>query len=341
MGTSSSVSGDNDGEMTSSKKEYTSCEQTNVDNITEDFNRAAIDDKSTCAECGKEGDRDKMNTCNKCKSVKYCNAACKKKHRKKHKKACEKRVAELHEEALFKDPPPPEECPICMLPLSNEHKTSIYYTCCGKTICDGCIYALRESEGGDRLCPFCRTPDEPTDEGTVKQIKKLMDKGNGEAFNLLAGLYTRGMYGIRINLTKANELYLKAGELGHAQAYHNLGNSYYHGTAVDVDMKKAKHYYELAAINGDIDARHFLGVLEGRNKNPRVAFKHFMIAAKMGHSKALEKVKRGYIMGLGLMVTKDEYTDTLRAYQERKNEIKSDMRAKAVASGLFENIYEG
>ena len=44
---------------------------------------------------------------------------------------------------------------------------------------------------------------------------------------------------------------------------------------------------------------------------------------------------------LGLMVTKDEYTDTLRAYQERKNEIKSDMRAKAVASGLFENIYEG
>ena len=31
-----------------------------------------------------------MNTCNKCKSVKYCNAACKKKHRQKHKKQCER-----------------------------------------------------------------------------------------------------------------------------------------------------------------------------------------------------------------------------------------------------------
>ena len=35
--------------------------------------------------------------------VKYCNAACKKKHRKKHKKACERRVAEMHDEKLFKE----------------------------------------------------------------------------------------------------------------------------------------------------------------------------------------------------------------------------------------------
>ena len=39
----------------------------------------------------KEGD-DINNICNKCKQVKYCNAACKKKHRQKHKKECERRV---------------------------------------------------------------------------------------------------------------------------------------------------------------------------------------------------------------------------------------------------------
>ena len=33
---------------------------------------------------------------------------CKKKHRHKHKKQCERRVAELHDEVLFKQPPPPE-----------------------------------------------------------------------------------------------------------------------------------------------------------------------------------------------------------------------------------------
>ena len=72
---------------------------------------------TTCAACGKEGDAESMNICNKCKMVHYCNVACKKKHKSKHKKKCDRRVVELHDEALFKDPPPQEECPICMLPL--------------------------------------------------------------------------------------------------------------------------------------------------------------------------------------------------------------------------------
>lgn len=45
-----------------------------------------------CAQCGKEGS-DVNNECNKCHAVKYCNAACKKKHRKKHKKQCERMMA--------------------------------------------------------------------------------------------------------------------------------------------------------------------------------------------------------------------------------------------------------
>ena len=97
---------------------------------------------SCCVNCGKEGSSDNMNTCNKCKSVKYCNAACKKKHRKKHKKKCEERVAELHDEALFKDPPPPDECPICLLILPEEGQ-STFQTCCGKVICP--CYDKREN----------------------------------------------------------------------------------------------------------------------------------------------------------------------------------------------------
>ena len=41
----------------------------------------STDDKdivvTVCANCGKEDRSDEMNTCNKCKQVKYCNAACK------------------------------------------------------------------------------------------------------------------------------------------------------------------------------------------------------------------------------------------------------------------------
>ena len=45
---------------------------------------------------------------------------------------------------------------------------------------------------------------------------------------------------------KANELWLKAGELGCAEAYFNLGNTYDNGRGVDVDEEKAHYYFELA-----------------------------------------------------------------------------------------------
>jgi len=126
------------------KKECTSCEQNNVNNITKGINSMGVSDMSTCANCGKEGNSVDMNICNKCKMVKYCNAACKKKHRTKHKKACERRVAELFDEKLFKEVDL-KECPICMLPLLSADQATIG-SCCGKRICNGCIYAIKMSE---------------------------------------------------------------------------------------------------------------------------------------------------------------------------------------------------
>jgi len=82
--------------------------------------------------------------------------ACKKKHRTKHKKACERRVAEIYDEQLFKEVEH-DECPICMLLLPIDLDQSYFKSCCGKTICNGCIVAMRMSEGKD-LCAFCRTP---------------------------------------------------------------------------------------------------------------------------------------------------------------------------------------
>jgi len=107
-------------------------------------NMSTTDDKevvvSVCANCGKEG-YDVTNTCNKCNSAKYCNAACKKKHRKKHKKECERRVAELHDQLLFKQPPE-EDCPICFITLPSLGSGQTYMACCGKVLwlypCCGC-----------------------------------------------------------------------------------------------------------------------------------------------------------------------------------------------------------
>ena len=93
-----------------------------------------------CANCGKEGSN--LNICNKCKEATYCNAACKKKHRKQHKKECERIVVELQDEVLFREPPPEYgDCPICFIRLPSLGSGRSYMTCCGKMICTGCCHA--------------------------------------------------------------------------------------------------------------------------------------------------------------------------------------------------------
>ena len=96
---------------------------------------------------------------------------------------------------------------------------------------------------------------------------------------------------------KANELLLKAGELGCALAYYNLGNSYANGRGVEVDRKKATQYYELAAMGGGVQARHNLGCSEGNAGNYHRAYKHFIISARAGDKLSLNSVKQGYMHG--------------------------------------------
>ena len=246
--------------------------------MSRDMSATDIDMLLSCAACGKEecGDITKLKACTACNLVKYCSRDCQIAHRKQHKKACKKRAAELHDEKLFADPPPPEECPICLLPLPNLHET-----CCGKQICHGCIYAM--SEEGKGICAFCRAPQANSDEETMKQIKKLTERGNAEAFYLLAGCYYNGTMGMPQDDQKANELYLKSGGLGCTRAYYNLGVSYHKGRGVESDTKKAKYYFELAAMKGHIKARHNVGVLEFEAADYQRAKKHFIIAAKAGN----------------------------------------------------------
>ena len=52
---------------------------------------------------------------------------------------------------------------------------------------------------------------------------------------------------------KAFDLFMMAGELGHHKgAYRRLGDAYCKGVGVVKDMEKAEHYWELAAMAGDI-----------------------------------------------------------------------------------------
>ena len=286
-----------------------------------------------CANCGKgEEESNNLKKCSACFSVKYCSRECQAAHRPQHKKACKKRASELREEQLFREVEP-DDCPICFQPMPIDVGQTSFMICCGKTICNGCIYDMEMSEEGKNkegllLCPYCRTPKACSDEEQVKRVKKLMDKGNGEAFCFLAGYYNQGKYGLPQDYQKANELLLKAGELGYSDAYCNLGNSYHFGEGVAIDLKKAKYYYELAAVDGSTNARYNLGCIEGESGNVLRAYKYYMIAAKAGDKDSIDGVKEGY---MNAAVTKNEYANTLRAYHERQKEMKSDSRDEAAA----------
>jgi TPR repeat protein len=303
----------------------------NMSTVEEDNNCT-----NTCVNCGKVGS-DITNTCNKCKSVKYCNAACKKKHRHKHKKECERRVAELHDEKLFKQPPQEEDCPICFIRMPSLMSGSVYMTCCGKVICCGCIYAnLVKRNKKDSLCAFCRTPSANSDEDNIERLKKRVEAGDAEAVYSVGNHYYHGDYGFPQNYTKALKLFHQAAELGYAPAYTNVGSCYINGQGVEVDKKMAKHYYELAAMAGNEVARNNVGIHEQKAGNIDRAIKHYTIAAQGGEADCVKNIQRLFLIG---RATKDDYTKALSAYQTYLGEIKSAQRDEAATADDFYKYY--
>jgi len=295
---------------------------------------------TSCPNCGKDGAN---NICNKCKQVKYCNAVCKKVHKKKHKKDCEeyqRRAAKLHDDKLFKQPLPAEDCPICFLRLPSLPSGSKYMACCGKTICSGCTYApVYDNQGNEvdnQKCAFCRTPSPKTEEEFVEREKKRMEKGDAIATHNLGYYYEQGEYGYPQDYTKALELCHRAAELGYAAAYCGIGGFYEFGRGVEVDMKKARYYCELGAIAGDVLARHMLGMEEEKARNMDRALKHHMIAVRDGDNDSLDSIKLMYEDG---DATKDDFTKALRLYQEYLGEIKSRQRDEAAAADEENRYY--
>ena len=312
----------------------------NVCEANDLLQKSTADNISLCANCGKEGD-DVNNTCNKCKQVKYCNAACKKKHRHKHKKECEeyqrlaaKHAAELHDEKLFKQPPPNHgDCPICFIRIPNLKTGSRYQTCCGKEICSGCVYApLYDNQGNEvdnKKCPFCRTPTPKSTDDANEREKKRVEKDDPMAIFNMGCYYDKGTNGYPQDYDKSLELFHRAAELGHAGACASIGWAYKYGRGVEVDDEKALHYYELAAMRGDVPARYNLGNNEARAGNIDRALRHYMIAIRSGNPNSLESIKKLYSKGYA---AKGDYTKALQAYQEYFGEIKSPQRDKAAAA---------
>ena len=287
-----------------------------------------------CAACGvAENENIKLKKCNACKSVRYCGVQCQKDHRPQHKRACKKRVAELRDEILFKQPESTHlgDCPICCLPLPIDDDKYIMMACCSKMICNGCNYAnrMRELEGKiQQKCPFCRHPRAKSQKEAERDLMKRAEANDPVSMSQMGvRCYQEGDY-------KGAFGYLtKAAGLGDIDAHFELSNLYSEGKGVvQEDKKKEVYHLEEAAIRGHPKARHNLGCYESERFKDERTTKHFIIAANLGDDDSMKMVKKGFQGGL---VSKEDFAAALRAHHAVVDATKSPQRVAAEKSKYY------
>eukprot|EP00956_Cyclotella_meneghiniana_P012964 scaffold18557_cov25-Cyclotella_meneghiniana.AAC.2 len=207
---------------------------------------------------------------------------------------------------LFALPKKREDCPICMLMLPCRD--------------DETAYCLTRN-----CCPFCNAVD--SDQEIINRLTERMEKYNDpEAMDVLGGCYNEGLRGLPVDKPKPFGLFRCASELGCAGGHYNLASAYELGNGTEVDRKKAVHHFQIAAMMGNMLARHNLGATEANNGNKQRAMKHFMIAAESGLEVSLDTVIECYSQGY---LTKEDFEKTLRGYHASCVETKSDQRDRA------------
>jgi hypothetical protein len=259
------------------------------------------------------------------------------------------RDTKVHDEALFKDPPAKVDCPICFLPMPHsliccaslppatitsvpvsdfaiantelaKVVTEEYYSCCGKSICRGCIHTFCKSSGNIDKCPFCKAEKiGKTEEERVEGLMQRVEASDAGAMCKLASFYFMGEGGVLQDQEKAKELWNQAAELGSSKANFFLGAFY----EAEGDSKKATFYYETGAMAGDEVARMHLGNKDFELGKTERAVKHWMIAASAGENYAMDNLLIAFRHG---DVRRNDIDATLTAYNNSCAEMRSEAR---------------
>ena len=236
--------------------------------------------------------------------------------------------AETADIDIFAPLPEREECPICMIPLPLIDSEIRFMTCCGKSLCMGCtikniLSDMKKGTPSDkRKCAFCRLP---ISKNNMKALKKLMKNNNPEAFMAMAQEYKSGEDVFQSD-TKALEMYAHAAELDLANAFDHIGYSYREGILVEQDTSKALVFYEIAAKKGSLMAHQYLASFHVKNGNIDISIRHLTVAASAGDQDSMDLLMKAY---KDKLLSKEELTQTLRAFQEAKDLMKSEDRDTA------------
>ena len=250
---------------------------------------------------------------------------------------------ELEGADLFAPLPPTEDCAVCLVPLSHFKKETLYKACCGKEICWAChreneesINKQNEENGGKKLaftCPFCREPDPTSYPEYARQLQVRCLKNDHVALGVMGQVYRSGGSLIPKDDLKALDCYIRAVELGSANACAKIGLSYAEGDGVAVDKEKAALFERVGALRGSVVAHNNVGWAEYIDfGNHEIGIRHWKIAAEAGYQKSLNKLKKIYNAGdkePGKKFISKEYLESIyRACHEAQLEVKTEEREK-------------
>jgi tetratricopeptide (TPR) repeat protein len=218
--------------------------------------------------------------------------------------------------------------PIYDFEMANENEEladepmAHFYSCCGKSICSGCIYSVLSGNilsGNNDKCPFCNSNDNKAHEERVDELMKRVEANDPTSICTLADSYYHGSSGLQQDHAKAIELYVRAANLGYSKAHNQLGGIYDEGG----NLKKAKFHFEAAAMAGDEVARYNLGMIESNSGNMERAVKHWTISASGGCYESMHELRTLFKQGF---INRESINSTLAAYNSSCAEMRSEAR---------------
>ena len=231
-----------------------------------------------------------------------------------------------------------EECPMCLVPLPINEGEIIFNECCGKRICQGCFYNIFKTEimkgitehnwkmktKEEFKCAYCRQ----SSTNIIKELKRLMKRNNTQAFIQMADKYKSGVEGVIQSNTKSLEMYICAAELGCADAYVSIGLYFIEGLVVEQDSSKASEFWEVGAKKGSVSAHKYLARFHWKvNGNAQLMIDHLKVAASAGDQASMDNLMVNYKQTS--LVSKEDLTQTLRAFQASINELRNKDRDEA------------
>lgn len=247
----------------------------------------------------------------------------------------EKRKEELQDVDVFSPLSEKEDCPLCFLPEPISGDTGMYFACCGKSICGGCVVRHRAAfrDFGRSPCPFCRTVCGYGEEVQLQRMEKRVADNDADSTYHLAAAHSDGNFCcLSVDHVQGRKLFLQAGRLGNAQGIVRLGCLVEDGDGGPKNHEMAVRLYVLAAKLGCAPAHSHLGNISIKKEMYDEGVRHLSHAARGGHLPSLNVlIKHTYIDAVDWM-SEEKLLEIEEAYNDATEDDWSEEREKAGGS---------